>query len=160
MKQTYKESIDGRGRTVIVLEHDLSTALLACGALGFAPLFLFGWESAPFVLANLMIFGALAAWFRFTRRRMCAMIDPAGRTIAFGSRERARAYAFRDVVRAQLSSQPVAGTPGDSGGERRQAHRVDLVLREGGVVPLMQGFAMFKRDDCQRMVDRINQELK
>ena len=36
------------------------------------------------------MFGALAAWYRFTRRRMRVMIDPAGRSIAFGSRVRAR----------------------------------------------------------------------
>ena len=160
MSNSYKESIDGRGRTVIVLEKDLSTVLLVCGALGFAPLFLFGWESAPFVLANMMIFGALAAWLRFTRRRMRVMIDPAGRTIAFGSRVRAREFAFGDVVRAELSSQPVAGLPGDSGGERRPAHRVDLVLREGGVAPLMQGYARFSADDCRRMVDRINRGIQ
>lgn len=160
MNQTYKESIDGRGRTVIVLEDDLSTALLVCGALGFAPLFLFGWESAPFVLANMMIFGALAAWLRFTRRRMRVMIDPAGRTIAFGSRVRAREFAFGDVARAQLSSRAAAGLPADPGRAQRQAYRVELVLREGENVPLMQGFATFKGDDCQRIVDRINQVLK
>lgn len=160
MSSSYGESIDGRGRTVIVLENDLSTALMVCGALGFAPLFLFGWESAPFVLANLMIFGALAAWFRFTRRRMRVMIDPAGRTIAFGSRMRARELAFRDVARAQLNSQHAAGTPGLPGGERRPAHRVDLVLASGEVLPLMQGYAAFSVDDCQRMVDRINRALQ
>ncbi len=159
MSQIYRESIDGRGRTVIVLENDLSTVLMVCGALGFAPLFLFGWESAPFVLANLMIFGALAGWFRYTRRRMRVMIDPEERTIAFGSRVRAREFAFGDVVRAQLNSQHAAGMPGHSGGEQRQAHRVDLVLASGEVVPLMQGYAAFSADECQRMVERINRAL-
>lgn len=160
MNQTYKESIDGRGRTVIVLEDDLSTALLVCGALGFAPLFLFGWESAPFVLANLMIFGALAAWYRFTRRRVRVMIDPAGRTIAFGNRLRAREYAFGDVLRAQLSARPAAGSPGQPGGERREAHRLDLVLRTGEEVPLMQGLVPFKAEACRRLVERINQAIQ
>ena len=160
MSSSYKESIDGRGRTVIVLEDDLSTVLLVCGALGFAPLFLFGWESAPFVLANLMIFGALAAWFRHSPRRMRVMIDPAGRTIAFGSRVRARELAFGDVVCAQLNSEFLAGTPGHPGGPRRQAHRVDLALRSGEVVPLMQGYAPFNVEDCHRLADRINRALK
>jgi len=160
MKQAYRESTDIRGRKVIVLEDDLSMALIVCGALGFAPLLLVGSVPVPLVLANLMVFGSLSAWFRYSRRRMRVMIDPAARTLAFGSRLRVRVLAISEVVRAQLNSVYLASMPGHPGGPRRQAHRVDLVLASGEVLPLMSGFAPFNVEDCHKLVERINQALK
>ena len=160
MGQSYAESKDARGRTVIAMEDDKSGMMLVLCALGITPLFIFGWDAWPLVLADVLVFGSLAAWYRYAPRPgMRVTIDPVARTLAIGGRGKGRTFAFGDLVRAQLNSMYLPSTPHHPGGPRRQAHRVDLVLRDGAVVPLMAGFSQFDVEDCHRMVQRINAAL-
>jgi len=159
MGQSYAESKDAGGRTVVAMVDDKSGMMLLLCALGVTPLLLFGWDAWPLVLAQLVVFGSLAAWYKFAPPGgMRVTLDPAARTLALGGN--GRTFAFGDLVRAQLNSTYVTHTPHHPGGTRRQVHRVDLVLRDGAVVPLMNGFGQFDVEDCHRMVKRINAALQ
>jgi hypothetical protein len=162
MGQSYAESRDARGRTVVALANDGPAGMLMVFAvLGISPLFFFGWQSWPLVVADVLIFGSLAAWYRLSPPQgMRVTIDREARTLATVSGGKPRTLAFGDIQRAQLNSEFLASTPGHPGGERRQVHRVDLALRDGGVLPLMKGFAAFNVDDCHKLVARINQAIK
>jgi len=146
-----RETRDATGRTTIELRDDPPKLLLACCALSVAPLFFFGWEALLFVLANLLVFGSLAGWFQYARRRMRVSLDAEARTLAVESGPRPRVLAFGDVLRAR------AGPVQDRGGPAQ--NRVELLLRAGDVLPLYAGIGGFGAEDCRRMAERINAGL-
>jgi hypothetical protein len=161
MSRSYAESQDARGRKVFELKDEGPAGMLLLFAvLGIAPLFFFGWQAWPLAVADVLIFGSLAAWYRYAPPEgMRVTIDPESRTVSIGSGGKGRTFALGDVLRAQLNSEYLASTPQHPGGPRREAHRVDLVLRSGEVVPLMRGFKTFDVEDCHRLVAGVNRAL-
>jgi len=58
---------------------------------------------------------------------------------------------------AQLASRALVRT--SPAAEPGEVHRIDLVLRTGEVLPLTKGYGNVSKDDCLKVIGRINAAL-
>jgi hypothetical protein len=145
MGQSYSETSDAEGRITLELHDDLPLVLFALCAAGVAPAFFFGEAALWFALANLMVFGSLSAWFTFARRQMRVTIDRAAATLALESGPKQRVLALGEVASARVT------------GAGPKAHRVELVLQSGEVLPLYAGLGGFPAEGCEHLARRIRE---
>jgi hypothetical protein len=111
-----------------------------------------GWGIAAAILFGL---GGFVHYF-LSRKEMRVLINPVSQKVAIGSGSRLRLLP-RDTVTAAVVIREERRSGGDTWTERR----VELMLRGGGRVPVIEGWSeSFDDADCQRMAARINAALR
>ena len=150
---SFREATDRDGRTTLEMRVDRGY-LLVIG--GFASTFVWfilqgGWLGS--IAAALTVAGFSTAYQKKkTERRMRMVIDPRARTLTVTLGQAERVLKFSEVTRAQLNSE-----------QRRkpdkEVHRIDLVLRSGEVLALMDGFPSEDKEETLRIIDVIDKAI-
>lgn len=155
----YREARDPAGRTVIALSDSGAGVFWILGFFAVAPLFMFGSSVASLTLlvaVEGVVFVIFVIAYVLSRRAMNVTIDPAAKTLAIGTGGSAKVLAWTELRHAQLNS---VQKRRPRYGSAYEMHRVDVVLRTGEALPLMKGHGGFSKDDCLKLVARINAAL-
>jgi len=149
----YRQATDRQGRTTLEMRVD-RYALLVIG--GFASTLVWmilegGWPGAIGGAVTGLTFSAAYQRQRAVKA-MSVKIDPQTRTLTLGGGKGERVLKFSEVARAQLNSE-----------QRRKPdmewHRIDLVLRSGEVVPLMNGFPSDDKEPTLAVIATIDKAV-
>lgn len=153
MSLGYREATDPQGRTTLELRVDRYGLLVAGGfASTFAWMFLEGgWTGSLAAAATAMVFSA-AYKKRGPDKVMRVSIDRPARTLTAATEKGERAFKFAEIARAQLNSEMRRKPDGEW-------HRIDLVLKAGEVVPLMEGFPSDDKEKTLRVIETIDKAI-
>lgn len=153
MSLGYREATDPRGRTTLEMRVD-RYGLVVAG--GFCSTFVWmilegGWTGSLAAAATAMAF-SVAYKKRGPDKVMSVSIDRPARTLKVATGRGERTFQFSEVVRAQLNSEMRHKPDGEW-------HRIDLVLRSGEVLPLMDGFPSDDKEETLRVIDTIDKAI-
>jgi hypothetical protein len=109
-----------------------------------------GWGVAAAILFGI---GGVVHYF-VSRKEMRVHINPVSHKVVVGSGARMRILPQDTVTAAAVFREERS-----SGGDKWTERRVELLLRGGGRLALMEEWAEFDDEDCQRMAAKINAVL-
>jgi hypothetical protein len=134
---------DGSGSVVGIIG-----VVTLAGALPFAFL------ATGMVLVFWVLFygGVVVGIWRLTRRNVRLVVDSTRRVVAVGPEGREKPVAMQDIKSVELS----ARQQGRARTYVPTVHCIELVLQSRERVPLTGGYGRFGREDCVRLVERIN----
>ena len=153
MSLGYREATDSQGRTTLEMRVDRYGLIVAGGFCStFAWMFLEGgWTGSLAAAATAMAF-SVAYKKKPAGKAMSVKIDRPARTLTVATDRGERTFKFSEIARAQLNSEMRRKPDGEW-------HRIDLVLRSGEVVALMEGFPSDDKEETLRVIGTIDKAI-